>query len=278
MSLPYRWYPSGTVSPRQHSIVVGTLIAHDHAVWRVINIRDLPEVDWSPEDHEAVASLDHCKPEYRERTAAHLMPRVMTLRPNRAGDDPRDRDLDKHYLIGGRTTLHWGHDWAVYPDQHYPVCAACQEPLPCREQMAEQVSAASATRMGRYEMEGVCPACQEPVTARQKSWTWPDNVEIPGGPSVTFHQRGMCRGSATGYETRWVAADPARRRAFLTCPGHVINHNDGTFQCSELTECPGPQARHPSYTVCRCPDCHARGPFGCTPSQKARNQALDGDL
>lgn len=115
-------------------------------------------------------------------------------------------------------------------------------------------------------------ACAEPVTARQKCLSFSENLEVPGGPPVTFHLRSRCNYSAVKYEQRWVAADPNRRRPTLSCPGHVTNHNDGTYDCTQLGDCPGPQARHPSYRMCRCPDCHAR-PWtwgrGCSPDPKA---------
>jgi hypothetical protein len=136
--------------------------------------------------------------------------------------------------------------------------------------MARQVAEKSAKNMARFETPGVCPACSEPVSARQKSITFDGNVEIPGGAPVTYHVgRGGCRGEAARYEERWVQADPDGRRTSLTCPGRVINHNDGTYECSELTECRGPTANHHWYTRCRCPDCHARGGFDCRPAADA---------
>jgi hypothetical protein len=48
------------------------------------------------------------------------------------------------------------------------------------------------------------------------------------------------------------------------CSGHVTNHNDGTYECTNQA-CPGPLADHRSYTCCKCPECHRRGRFGCIP-------------
>jgi hypothetical protein len=225
------------------NLSVGAILAFDHAVWRVV------EKSRHPDD--------------RER------PWTVVLRPIAiTGDDPRARDHDQHLA-----TPEYYYGWQVYPAEsagHYPVCATCHEPMPCRDQMAERVSAASAADLERYTIAGVCPACEEPVSSRQKRMTWPDNAAIPGGPPVTFHLRGQCFGSAMSYEKRWHALDPDQRRRVLSCTGHVINHNDGTYECSEFDVCPGPQASHPSYTVCRCPDCHAHGSFGCHPDPKAK--------
>jgi len=239
------------------------LWAFEHEVYRIIEVNPTPETDWTDAERAFVHGL---KPEFQRRHA----PRHIVVRPiSITSQDVRARDHDRHFRFGGHMSLY------VYSDEHYPVCAECHEPLPCRTQMAERVAEAAIERMSRYETAGVCPSCGEAVTTRQRSQTWPDNAMIPQGPPVTFHLRGRCHWSAVEYEKRWVQVDPERRRTILSCKGHVINHNDGTYQCSELTGCPGPQARHPSYTVCRCPDCHARGRFGCTPSPNARNQALD---
>lgn len=265
MSLPYRWHPVGAKDKKRPE--VGDLVAHDHRVWRVMSVRLRAEVDWSDEDRTRVSW-------YVEPYRSQHLPAAMILRPIEVtSDDPRSRDHDKAYRLGGAAS--W-YSWPVFPNEHYPVCAQCHEPVPCRDQMAETLSHKASERMSRYEMAGVCPSCGEVVTRRQQSLTWPDNAEVPGGPPVTFHMRRQCRGSAHDYEKRWVAMDPNARRAKLSCPGHVTNHNDGTYECSELVMCPGPTAYHQSLSTCRCPDCHARGAFGCHPSPTAR-LALPGE-
>jgi hypothetical protein len=265
MALPYRWHPSNT--RMAHDIEAGMLWPHEHEVYRIIEVNPVPEDRWTGEDRAAIAGY---KPEYQTRFA----PRMVVVRPvNVTSTDVRARDHDKHFRMGGARPKYLD----VYTDEHYPICAECREPLPCRDQMAERISALEITKMARYEMAGVCPSCSEPVTARQKSTTWPDNAIIPQGPPVTFHMRARCRYGAVTYEKRWVALDPERRRTLLSCKGGIINHNDGTYQCTELTECPGPVAQHQGHAVCRCPDCHARGSFDCFPSPNSRNQALDGE-
>jgi len=251
----YRWYPSGTTSLYYERPAPGVLVAFDHAVWRVIETRDLPADRWTDEDHDRVRKYGST-----ERQA----PYVTVLRPASIdANDPKARDHDKHYRC--RPTV-----WHVYPDEHFPICNACHEPLPCREQVGREIASNAVKQMDRFSMAGVCPSCEEPVTSRQKTLTFTENLELPGGPPVTYHLRGTCRMGARKYEIRWVAADPARRRATLSCTGHVINHNDGTYECTQLGECPGPTAQHPSYTTCRCPDCHARGEFGCGPAADAK--------
>lgn len=258
MSLPYRWHPSGTRRVSQPE--PGMFLPYEHKVYRIVEVNPVPDESWSDEDRKRVG------------WSATNTPRMIVVRPiDVTSTDVRARDHDKHFRVGGERTA----TLYLYTDTHYPICAECHEPLPCRDQMAEQVSTKAAEQMVRYEVPGVCPACSEVVTHRQRSQTWPDNAVIPGGPPITFHLRGKCHYEAVRYEKQWAALDPDRRRMVLSCEGHVTNHNDGTYQCTELTECPGPTAHHPSHTICRCPDCHARGVFGCFPSPTSRNRAFD---
>lgn len=251
------WFPLGTRSvygcPN-----VGSVVAFEHEAWRVVETRPLSEEHWN--DSERIYA----------RGGKHT-PQAVRLRPVRLENDPdpvKARSGDRH--VGSLRV--WS--WDVFPDpEHYPVCACCGEPMPCRSEEGRKVAEMAVAQMGRFEMAGVCPACEEPVTGRQKSLTYPDNIEVLGGPPVTFHRRGRCIGGAIDYERRWVAADPGRRRPSLFCEGHLTNHNDGTYDCTSLGLCPGPGTAHRGYTMCRCPDCHSR-PWtwgrGCAPDPKAQ--------
>lgn len=250
---PYRWHPSGT-----RNVMLpgpGALWAHDHAVWRIIEVRPVPEVDMSDSEQEWIKG-------YRPQARDSHGPRYVIAVPLEGGKR-------QHWRVRPLTSFD------VYPDEHYPICAECREPLPCRDVMAQRTATVAMKQMARYEIAGVCPACSEPVTDRQKAQTWPDNCEVLGGPPVTFHLRRKCLCEARRYEAKWVALDPERRRTLLSCKGHLTNHNDGTYECTELTECPGPVAEHPFYNQCRCPDCHASGGFSCFPPFNARNKALE---
>lgn len=250
MSLPYRWSPSGG-SPQWKTPDVGALVGWDHAVWRVVEVREIPKVDWSDRDRRIAESRG--------------APWVVVIRPAAlTGDDPTLRRHDIHLSCHRRTR------WDVFPDEHYPVCAKCSEPLPCREQMADRMVSAATARMDRYSTEGVCPACEEPITSRQKTIVFDDNTEIPGGPPVAFHAgRGGCRAFAARYEEQWAAADPEHRRVTMSCPGWITNHGDGTYECSREHDCPGLQARHQSFRRCDCPGCHAGADFDCHPAADA---------
>lgn len=256
--MSYRWYPNHTRSSSAPP-VPGDLIAYDHAAWRVIAVNPIPEDRWTDQQR---ADLLKLKPSYR-----HIAePVVVIARPVEiTSDDPRARDRDIHL---GNT---WHAQWHIYEDEHYPICAQCGEPTPCRDKVGQRIAERALDYMARFETAGICPACQKPVTSRQKSMTFPENLEVLGGPPVTFHVgRGACLSWAAKYERKWVDAEPVRRRATLSCPGHLTNHNDGTYDCTQLNDCPGAQAVHPSYTVCCCPDCHARGAFDCHPAPSAR--------
>lgn len=251
-----RWFPLG--ARMIHGCPnVGQIVALDHTVWRVVDVQPLAAEHWN--DTERLYAR-----------GGKRMPMAVQLRPiDLCGhpDPVMARSRDRH--VGSLRV----HTWHGYDDEHYPVCRECAEPMPCRATLARREGEAAIRKLGRYETAGVCPACQEVVTPRQRSLTFSENLEVPGGPPVTIHLRGRCRGEAITYEKRWVAADPQRRRPTLSCPGRVTNHNDGTYDCTEMGDCPSPAAHHRSYTMCRCPDCHSR-PWtwgrGCGPDPAAR--------
>ena len=260
MTAPGRWCPSG-VRPEPRVPEPGELLAYQHAVWRVIEVNPIPEDLWSEQDHTNVRNAHR----YPERA----VPRVVVVRPvHITTNDVRARDHDRHLKHQKGT---W---WFIYPNEHYPVCATCGEPLPCRELAGMQAGQAAVERMTRYENPGVCPACQKIITRRQQSITFDENLELPGGPPVTFHTRAACFGSAMRYEQRWARAAPGRRTR-LSCPGHMVTHNDGTYECSSGDACSGPDVEHQAYRTCSCPDCHARGAFTCRPSSSAARRASD---
>lgn len=260
MNIP--WYPVGARQCRTTTTAVGSLIAYQHTVYRLVDVWPVPEVDWTDEQHRRVAAC----PEGRRDT---VLPRVYVLRPaGITSEDPRARDHDLHVAPPPYAA------WDVYPDEHYPICASCGEPVPCRERHAERVATAEMARVERYTAPGVCPACGEVVSSQQKSLRFAENVVVPGGPPLTFHQRRDCYGDAVDYEEKW--ANATHRHPRLSCRGDVTVHGDGSYDCTHGADCPGAQVMHRgSHSVCRCPDCHTRGSFGCRLSPNARNNALN---
>lgn len=241
MSLSYDWYPSGTdmryVRDRndRNTLKVGDLVAYEHAVWWVHGIRERHAADVTDERKW-----------------------VVVLRPINVDRDQTAHSRDRH-LVPSRY-----YDWRVFEDpKHYPVCACCHEPVPCRAVMAIRVAEASIKEAARYEQPGVCPSCEKPITLRQRSVTFP--TLTPTGPIVTFHLRAKCHYLAVKYEKRVRRMYPDWRTS-LSCEGYVTRHGDSTFDCTQMAECPGPTAVHVGYGVCRCDDCHRGGSFGCHPA------------
>lgn len=244
MSLPYRWDPDRFF--RMHLTYkacpeVGDLIPYEHAVYRVVRVRTT-------------------EPDAKGRTT-HV--RVVPVSYQPTGDPVADRNAERPFTGGPKTR------WGVYPTEHYPICAACLEPMPCRHEVAAGIAKSAGEKFDRYTEAGVCPACREVVSQRQRSVTWEDNAVVPGGPPVTFHLRRKCRSYAVEYERRWHALDPGARRMLYTCgEHHVRNHGDGTYSCTNV-ECPGPTAWHRSWARCDCPE-HQWTPHGCNPPSDAR--------
>lgn len=232
------WHPLGAVAQRGNP-EIGALVAVDHAVYRVREIRPKPGVDW---DEQAVEYVKH----YGTKAA----PVNVIVRPARiAGDDPKLRGKDIHLRAYSQLTRWW-----VYPHEHYPICSGCGEPMPCRETLAIEASARAAKFMGRYELPGVCPACGSPVTKRQGFRTFDENLYVPLGPPVTFHAgRRACWDGLVDYEEAWVKVDPENRKRRYRCDGTLTTHSTTEYECTQGVECPGPQASHRAVSGCRCP-------------------------
>lgn len=213
---------------------VGDLIGLEHQVWRVVEVRDRPEVDWNDDERARVAEVK------RESRHKYLPFTVVARRAD-------GRGKDRHMSYGGR---HIG-TWSVYVDEHYPVCAKCGEPTPCRERLAAEDAAIAMGHMARYESTDHCPACNGVITDRQRSVTFEENLVVPLGPPVTFHIRQSCRHAAAEYEKKLAAGDPTRKLV-LSCRGDLMTHGDETYECTAGDECPGPMTFHRAYVRCDC--------------------------
>lgn len=238
--VPRSWIPSGA-ELRWRRPDPGDLTAFDHAVYRVIEVNDSPADLWSEEQHaavEAALSAGRMAP----------LPYVAVVRPVEiTGDDPRARDRDLHLSSRGAS----GTTWWVYPNEHYPVCGTCQEPLPCREVLAVDEAAAAIAEMSRYESPDVCPACNQLVALGQHRRTFDVNLEIPGGPPITFHLRQKCFRAAYAYEMRYRREAPGATPKM--CAGMLRQEacDHGPAGC-DTADCPGPDVVH---AVRRCVWC-----------------------
>lgn len=248
----FRWHPDG--ARLFHGLPEkGWLIGWNYGVWRVVEVVPWPEVAWRPVDHEVMASH-----------GAKAAPVHVLLRPA-LFDNP---DPVAAGAVAKSITIHpFRHGMMVFRDEHYPVCARCGEPTPCRELEGKRIAEREMARMERYCTPGVCPSCDQPVTERQKSIAFVENVLVPAGPPLVFHLRRQCWWDAMSYEKKWVEADPKNRRHTLQCPGEVTRHAYGKYECTVDGDCLGPDVHHSGgYSSCGCEDCHPDGrSFDCHP-------------
>lgn len=274
-----RWHPVAA-SPHFGAVPpMGSLVAMFRAVYRVMEIQAVPQVDWDAEDETAYR--DYAGGSDQQWRAYKLEVDV---------GDGIDWPYRPYYLVldevaPGKGLQHlkvklYRHGvwrWDLLPE-HFPVCGTCREPYPCLHVDAQREAAEAAQEMTELDRKigGVCWHCQEPFTTRTRKLIAfeGENVDLPTGPTpVMFHLRGKggCWAMARAYEARWVAADPEHRRARLTCPGRIVHHEDGP-DCTELALCPGPDAHHASWAThhsqgdiatgvrcLRCADARARG-------------------
>lgn len=173
------WYPQGVMRPPPDVAPVGALVPLQHQVWRVIEARPKPQVDWTDEEYQA-RNKDHVWPRLLEA------PHRLVLRPVDHDPGASASEHDLHLAVNNRRALD------CYPSEHYPLCGHCHEPLPCREQITAAHVDAAMREMQRYSFPGVCPGCEKPVTRREWSGTYEINRVVPGGPPVTFHLRKEC--------------------------------------------------------------------------------------
>jgi hypothetical protein len=205
---PYDWTPDGVLTDERRRLQPGDLVPWGHRVFVVREVRDIPEDRWTDEDVHDVAVI-------RQYTAAtggtwwrtlpYPTPVVVALEPHPVPADPVAA-AQRFETEGLAFRLLCEQNLPRYPDGHYPVCAACGEPSPCRDTVAGRVAAQSAADMARYEQEGVCPACQQPVTVREGRETFRWNLDVPAGPPVTFHTRRRCVTQLAKYRQRLSAA------------------------------------------------------------------------
>lgn len=208
----------------------GRLIAHQHAVWKVVRIED---TDLTEADREVW--VDHGMPnlaDWRQRPYRITVEWEGGVKPDWAErTDGSRRHAGIDIPAGSWKT------WNVYADGRWPQCSCCGEPMPCRAALEDEQVNTSLDRIAKLEAipSGACWACSEPITTRQKSVAYPgDNIDLPGGQQPHFHTRQHCRGSAERYEAKWLAADPRRERILTwpKCDGILIVHADGSSECA----------------------------------------------
>lgn len=211
----------------------GTLLAVEHAVWRVVRVATRPlDEDSIPRwQHAGMPDLDTWRDRPYWLHAEHVggvLPHVNTA-PDQSGSG--SRPLHVLWLTDGRQR------WYVYDRGRWPQCSCCSEPMPCRAEIEDRKVHNALSKWDRMagRVAGCCWFCEEPISHRQASVAYPgDNLDLPGGPSVAFHTRRQCWYAATLYELRWLAGDPRRERILTwpTCGASLIVHHDGSSQCA----------------------------------------------
>ena len=210
---------------------VGDVVAQNHAVWRIVEVRDIRFDDddqqkhreWQPWPGPPIPAN-----EWRLRPFAVSAEWVGGVMPAWVSDGQKVGA----YAVRARHHV----SWYVYPGGRWPQCSCCGEPMPCRASITD---AQVAVEVAKFEaaaaiLPGSCWGCGKPVTSRQRSVSYPgENLDLPGGPSVRFHAAKDCRWKAERYEARWLKVNPgrARRLTWPYCRGHLFWHADGTSEC-----------------------------------------------
>jgi hypothetical protein len=231
--LPYDWRPRGVVSwftrrpgaPETDEFAIGTLIPWAHRVYELIEIQEIPEDEWTEDERVFVArarlEIAEAKSQLqgKDRLARwwdqHLFggrgPAMYWFAPHPRPVDPvKARDVAERQGLEFRGWLWHGNQGSFdfYPNEHYPVCRACGEPSPCREEVEVERANVQIEQMERYADPTRCPACLGVVTPRQARETFTWNLYVPDGPPVTFHAKasGRCVHQLVKYRKEIKAA------------------------------------------------------------------------
>lgn len=249
------WRPQLTDGSRDRP-GTGDLIAKDHAVWRVLEVRD---VDRTPE--EETDWVEAGKPKWTKTPYVVEVAWVGGVEPRR---------IAKNGVFCVRIPAGAWVSWDVYRGERWPMCSCCREPMPCRAEMEDRQVTAALDRVETLtrRLPGCCWACGDPISRRQQSIVYVgDNLDLPGGPDVRFHLRASCLGAAAAYERKWLSVDHTRRRMLTwpECEGAQVFHADGSTECvgdardPDCLEGTRDSHRHSYQTVCSVGDVCARG-------------------
>lgn len=204
------WRPEiGTERP-WGELAAGDLIAVLGRVWRLRAVQAVPAGRWDGYDWHHFLR-DGAGP------GGQVWPRrPLYLDVELPGGGGRRRIKVRTYMPGAADGC-----WVV-PD-HYPVCAQCGQPWPCRGHDIERTVRAEAAELDRVTSipPGCCWECGQPVTRRQRAVTFDgENLLLPGAAPAMFHlRRKRCAAAAAAYENDWVAARPGHRKRKLRFPG-----------------------------------------------------------
>ncbi len=257
------WIPQGANRISRSVPSVGAVIAWDYAVWHVLSTRPQPESEWEPWERKVWAYCGSPDPWTEAPYEVELVPA--------AGGERVVLTVRRVAIRNGRPVYVYDNGiWEYEDPEHYPICACCHGPIPCRTKHAERVAKAAAAREAELAAKATSGAmcCGGEITPGQKLITFPGpNLRAPTAPPPIFHARKSCRYEVRKYEQVWLRANPGQRARY-SCPGQLYRHVDG-WQCSEPA-CPGPDVHHQEKGACpgnaggtrpcrRCADALARG-------------------
>lgn len=217
-----KWAPLGAVHQSRRP-KTDDVLAHEHGVWKVTGLVDLPLSD-EDRDHWLEAGMPDLDTWYRRPYEVHVE-HVGGVRPEGFGVKATMTPAPGR-MVG----------WFVYPGGRWAQCSCCGEPMPCRAELQDREVRSALNRIDKLARRrpGCCWACEEKIGPRQKAVTYDgDNLDLPGGLAVHFHTRRACWDSATRYEERWLAVDPRRERILTwpKCGGLLLVHADGSSDC-----------------------------------------------
>lgn len=207
----------------------GRLIAHHHAVWRVLEVNDL---EWSDHDRDRWLAARMPDP-WLQAPYQLVIEYVAGARPQWA---PPQGPVDVAE-VRRRPAERFDNGWYVLPESgRWPQCSCCGEPMPCRAELQDRQINHGMRLVDKWHSRqpGQCWACGEELTRRHKTIAYEgENLDFPGAHPPRFHLRRSCSYSAEQYELRWLAVDPRRERKLTwpQCTGLLVVHGDGSSEC-----------------------------------------------
>ncbi|WP_028472980.1 hypothetical protein [Nocardioides alkalitolerans] len=174
------WQPPLEATTRVRDLEVGMVLARWWGAWEVTHIAPMAEPDDAGYDTRCTLRRLHGPPSEHENSR---------------------REVARRY--SARRTAYI---WRVYTDGRVWLCSCCNDPAPCRQQVAQQVARQEAAlfekRLARMGT-GICYACGEVITQRQDSVRFRgDHADFPGRPAPRFHTRRQCAGERWSYARR----------------------------------------------------------------------------
>lgn len=189
------------------------IVVWEQQPYRIVEVTERPvdlwDAKYEKKFQDALEQWDrYPRGERPEKTTWNGRPMAFVLQRD---GKPKDKPL---HLEGPAS-----HTWDVLPE-HYAVCAACGELVPCRHALAEQQADQEAARAD-VVMDippGHCLGCGEYVSPRQQAARFPGpNLWRPDLPehSAVFHARQDCSSAVDRYQLQWEARGNQRRQDSL---------------------------------------------------------------